>query len=190
MNYLKPHTEEWFKAMQSVNPAQAVFTKQIIELAGSPEVCSVCGDGQAKDYKVNGRMFNSQVGVSVRLCDDCKTIRHAQTDESFSELKSFGEPSTEKIIWVKTSWTKDELDRKRVEFRIRNENAIHHGIGEFLVLRNPEDLLSIQILLETQGRNRDEHIQTRYSPLTHESASKIERHPDQSKAEFRLFDAV
>jgi len=34
MTYITPHSPEWFKALEALNPMQAALTKQIIELAG------------------------------------------------------------------------------------------------------------------------------------------------------------
>ena len=41
---LKPHTSEWFKALQAVNPWQTARTRHILSIAGSDAVCSICGD--------------------------------------------------------------------------------------------------------------------------------------------------
>jgi len=42
-NYLKPHSPEWFAALEKVNPTQAAQTTQILSLAGRDDVCSICG---------------------------------------------------------------------------------------------------------------------------------------------------
>ena len=59
------------------------MTKTIIEAAGSNEVCSVCGDLPAADYKVIGVNFSEQIGASIRLCDDCREIRRDGYAESY-----------------------------------------------------------------------------------------------------------
>jgi hypothetical protein len=87
MDYLKPHTNEWFKAVNSINPAQAAMTKQIIGHAGKAEVCSVCGDEPASDYKVSGALFSPTIGATIRLCDDCRSIRQMTEGESYAPLE-------------------------------------------------------------------------------------------------------
>ncbi len=86
MTYLTPHTPEWFKALESINPMQAAMTKQIIELAGKPEACSLCGDYPTADYKVVGVRFGSNTDATIRLCDDCRDIRGETQDESYEAL--------------------------------------------------------------------------------------------------------
>jgi hypothetical protein len=93
------------------------------------------------------------------------------------------------IIWIKSNWTKAQLDQKRVENRMNTSHGIEQGIGEFWVRQNPEGLLAIEIVVETQGRDWAERIQTRYYPKQ-EAVGRIERHPDQSVADFRLFDSA
>ena len=47
-----PHTTEWFAALSVWDPTQAAMTRQAINMAGSLEVCSVCGDDPAQDYRL------------------------------------------------------------------------------------------------------------------------------------------
>lgn len=72
-----PHSAEWFAALQSRNPAQAAHTRQIVELAGSAQVCTVCGDTPASDYEITGPALAPDALVTYRLCDDCHAIRVA-----------------------------------------------------------------------------------------------------------------
>jgi hypothetical protein len=83
MNYLIPHTTEWFDALESCNPQQAAMTRQIVDLAGRTDVCPVCGDFPALDYKVVGASFTPQIGATIRLCDDCREIRRSTEVESY-----------------------------------------------------------------------------------------------------------
>ena len=85
MNYVKPHTPEWFKKLEAVNPVQAEFTKAIVNAAEKPEVCSTCGDDPAADYKVVGVRFKDGTDATIRLCNDCRIIR-AQTQDELYEL--------------------------------------------------------------------------------------------------------
>ena len=82
-NFLKPHSKEWFEAPEKQNPAQASQTKQIISMAGSDDVCSVCGDEESKDYKLEGSEAAPGIAVSLRLCDDCLGIRKSMHGEKF-----------------------------------------------------------------------------------------------------------
>ena len=77
MKYMTPHTDEWFTSYGAVDPAKVAFTKQIIGLAGRDDVCSVCGDHPASDYKVVGVKFNPDIGATIRLCDGCRDIRRS-----------------------------------------------------------------------------------------------------------------
>ena len=86
MSYLTPHTPEWFKALEAANPSQAAMTERIVSLAGKPDVCSVCGDDPAKDYKVVGVKFRANIEATIRLCDSCKEIRSTMHGETFSLL--------------------------------------------------------------------------------------------------------
>jgi hypothetical protein len=82
-NYLKPHSEEWFAALEKQNPIQFAQTKQIISLAGSTEVCSICGDDPAKDYKLESEQAVSGMVVTLKLCEDCLNIRKNMQGENF-----------------------------------------------------------------------------------------------------------
>lgn len=81
-NDLQPHTPEWFEALRASNPMQAAATEQVIDLAGTDEVCSVCGDDPATDYRVTP----SGAPGTMRLCDDCRDIRRQMHGEEFEPL--------------------------------------------------------------------------------------------------------
>ena len=82
-NYLKPHSEEWFEALEKQNPMQFAQTKKVISLAGSTEVCSICGDDPAKDYKLESKQASSGMVVTLKLCEDCLNIRKNMQGENF-----------------------------------------------------------------------------------------------------------
>ncbi len=86
MTCLTPHSKEWFAALAKVNPQEAAHTKQIIKSAGHAEVCSLCGDGEARDYQVTNRWFGS-IPASFRLCEDCLSTRASEGDQ-FAPLLS------------------------------------------------------------------------------------------------------
>lgn len=84
--YLKPHSDEWFAAMAVFDPAKAAQTRQILELAGRVDVCSICGDNPASDYKILDDDLPANAVRSIRLCDGCKSIRLAMYGEVYELL--------------------------------------------------------------------------------------------------------
>lgn len=70
-SYLKPHTREWFDELEKTNPLQAVQTQTIIQAAGRDDVCSICGDELARDYKRASDQAVADVLSTLRLRDDC-----------------------------------------------------------------------------------------------------------------------
>jgi hypothetical protein len=83
LKYLKPHSPEWFAALKKVNPNQAAQTKQILSLAGRDDVCSICGDVPATDYRLAGAQPTSGSVATLRLCKDCIGIRRTKFGEDF-----------------------------------------------------------------------------------------------------------
>ena len=84
--YPEPHSAEWFKALEAFDEIQAAHTRKIIELAGSAEVCSVCGDEPASDYKLVHPQPHKDAVATLRLCSDCRLIRE-RNGESFLPLQ-------------------------------------------------------------------------------------------------------
>jgi hypothetical protein len=82
-NFLKPHSPEWFSALEKINPVQAAQTRQILSLAGRDDACSVCGDEEAADYKLVSEQTTFGVISSLRLCEDCLNIRRGMYGEKF-----------------------------------------------------------------------------------------------------------
>ena len=81
----KPHSPEWFTALELFNPMQATITRQIISLSGREDVCSICGDEDSKDYKLVGEELPPDSVATIRLCEDCRKIRH-NAGESFTSI--------------------------------------------------------------------------------------------------------
>jgi hypothetical protein len=88
-SYAKPHSPQWFADLESFDPVQADHTRQIIEMADSSEVCSVCGDDPATDYKLVHPFPVTDAVATMRLCDGCRFIRELD-GESFMPLKNPG----------------------------------------------------------------------------------------------------
>ena len=82
--YSTPHSKEWFQALEAFNPDQAAMTKTVVEAAGRMDICSICGDHPAKDYKLVEEDLPPEAVGTIRLCNDCLTIR----DESFVPFTS------------------------------------------------------------------------------------------------------
>lgn len=78
--YLRPHSEEWFQAMECSDAKQAYSIKAAIEQYGSPEICSVCGDSQASDYKMVDANLPKYAVATLRLCEHCHYIRRNSGD--------------------------------------------------------------------------------------------------------------
>ncbi len=86
VDVLKPHSQKWFDALEVANPAQAAQTKRLISLAGKNDVCSVCGDEPAQDFYLPGREIAPQIIATLKLCDDCRSIR-ANGGENFVPIE-------------------------------------------------------------------------------------------------------
>jgi hypothetical protein len=84
--YLKPHTPDWFRALSAFDEVQAAATQRIIESAGRDDVCSICGDHPAADYKLIGEKLSSKAVATIRLCDDCRVIRAEMYEETYAVL--------------------------------------------------------------------------------------------------------
>jgi hypothetical protein len=80
---LKPHTKEWFLALRAVNPAQANHTRQILKAAGRDDVCSVCGDHPASDFRIVSGGIPAGAPTQIRLCDDCRQMRETLQGERY-----------------------------------------------------------------------------------------------------------
>jgi Permuted papain-like amidase enzyme, YaeF/YiiX, C92 family len=74
-NVLLPHSREWFAAMQLWDPVKAAQTRFNIEYAGRDDVCSVCGDDPAADYRLEKRFRPAGGPDTLKLCEDCVEIR-------------------------------------------------------------------------------------------------------------------
>lgn len=73
------HSEEWFEQMEEQDLIQATLTRFAIDTAGSPTCCSVCGDTDATEYRLDVELK----GNLIRLCEDCVSIRRLMFGERF-----------------------------------------------------------------------------------------------------------
>jgi hypothetical protein len=86
-NFVVPHTEEWFNFVLKQDPMQASHVKRIIEIAGSTEVCSVCGGHSDADYYVKKASIDDKKYSTIRLCDDCAEVLKMEMDEELEKIK-------------------------------------------------------------------------------------------------------
>jgi hypothetical protein len=73
--YLIPHSDEWFSALEKFNPDQAAHSRLIIERARRLDICTVCGDDPASDYKLVHPEPVRDAVATIRLCRDCRMLR-------------------------------------------------------------------------------------------------------------------
>jgi hypothetical protein len=84
--YAKPHSELWFQKLEAFNPEQAAHTRKILQLAQRDDVCSVCGDDPATDYRLFAPPPAKEAVGTIRLCEDCRIIRE-MSGEKFLPLE-------------------------------------------------------------------------------------------------------
>lgn len=82
---LVPHSEAWFSALAHWRPAQAMMTRSVVAGAGRADICSVCGDRPAADYRLEEDQRPVAGIDTLRLCDDCLNIRRG-VGEDFAPL--------------------------------------------------------------------------------------------------------
>jgi hypothetical protein len=82
----KPHTREWFKALERTNPQQAAMTRRALTVAGREDGCSVCGDVPATNLKLVSPPPAPDAVATLRLCGDCRTIRRMTLNEVYEPL--------------------------------------------------------------------------------------------------------
>ncbi len=87
--------------------------------------------------------------------------------------------------WIRTNWKQTDLEDKRVEFTIPYATHSEHGIGIFMCRQHGEtgemEIIICAPLPSPPGSFRE----ARYY-LSESGARQIQRHPDQSVADFRL----
>ncbi|WP_316214828.1 YiiX/YebB-like N1pC/P60 family cysteine hydrolase [Bradyrhizobium sp. SZCCHNR2035] len=77
---VQPHSPDWFSSMESWDPVKAAVTRFVIKQESREDVCSICGDDPAADYRLE-KGFRPPGGPdTLRLCDDCLEIRRSMGD--------------------------------------------------------------------------------------------------------------
>jgi hypothetical protein len=99
--YFKPHTPEWFRALEATDPGKAEITKMAIEFAGNPDVCSICGDSPADDYELIDLNMAANAVATIRLCEVCFSIKTELYQESFIAFMPNENPYADESILTK-----------------------------------------------------------------------------------------
>ena len=74
---LVPHTKEWLSALENWDPDKAAHTRFVIANARCDNVCSICGDDPACDYRIENTHNLEGMVDTFKFCDDCLNIRRA-----------------------------------------------------------------------------------------------------------------
>jgi hypothetical protein len=100
------------------------------------------------------------------------------------EIGFFNTMSADNDFWVKTEWSCDDLQDKRVQFELTAPDKKVSGIGVFRISQRPSGQQRIEIVVTTAPSywERTDNI----FRLRQIHANRIQRHPDQSVAEFQL----
>jgi len=75
MERIEPHSELWFSMIDRVAPPLGVCARAAIKSRKSIHVCSSCGDEPVNDYRIVNAGEAMHSVPSLRLCDDCCSIR-------------------------------------------------------------------------------------------------------------------
>lgn len=78
-----PHSPEWFREMASEDDAKMEMTKIILAAEGRNDVCSICGDEPAPEYRLEGSYLPGQLVPTLRLCEDHLLVRREINGEIF-----------------------------------------------------------------------------------------------------------
>ena len=85
--YLEPNSGEWLSVLEVFNPEQAARTRRILKRTGRTDVCSICGDQPASDFKIVAEIIPANAVATIRLCRDCREIRGKVYGEIYEPLR-------------------------------------------------------------------------------------------------------
>lgn len=75
MEQIEPHSTHWYSIIDSVEPHLAALSRLAVANKRSSEVCSSCGDQPTTDYRVVNAAEIMPGVPSLRLCEECFSIR-------------------------------------------------------------------------------------------------------------------
>jgi len=81
----RPHTEEWFDTLRKLNPPEVFRLEELFAMAGSRDVCGICGSQQAADYERLGLPQGNCPGT-FKLCADCVDIQQTLHGVTYAPL--------------------------------------------------------------------------------------------------------
>jgi len=64
-------------------PGASPHDKRVVQAAGRIDVCSICGDDPAPICKLTKPRPSGDVLITLRLCDDCRSIRKSMHQETY-----------------------------------------------------------------------------------------------------------
>jgi len=123
----------------------------------------------------NGEAKRVQVGVRFNSDHD-KSIEKAALDSGQTKADWVRNAAVSEARrpppWIKCKWQMEELEGKKVKFRLSAPEFWVAGVGEFLVRRNPRGELAVEICV-IKSATPFEIVETRYW-LGQIAADKIE----------------
>jgi hypothetical protein len=89
MKPLRPHSPEWFENLAEKGDEQSLHLSDLanshIEHYSTQLVCSICGDSPSKEMKLER---NSNIIMTLRLCEECHVIRILHHQEVFMPIET------------------------------------------------------------------------------------------------------
>jgi hypothetical protein len=115
-----------------------------------------------------------------------RAIRASPLDKSKWLRDAIKQKAANRPIWLRSKWKMEQLDGKLVQFRLIRPEWRAEGVGQFDVDCNERGELTIDILGAQHG-NPSHWWQNRFW-IFQEDEAKIELHPNQQVADFRLLE--
>jgi hypothetical protein len=164
---------------RKVRLRQAIFMRKTAKKMGRPKLAK----NQARRKFVSTRLSPPEyVEVATAATGSAVPKTEWLRDAVLLEAKR-------RPVWLKSKWTVEDLNGKLVEYKLISplpdgRVIVRDGLGEFRVRENSRNEISVDIfgpIVEENGH----WTQNRYW-LAKGTADKIEFHPNQEKAQFRL----
>ncbi|MFC4237717.1 hypothetical protein ACFOY8_21115 [Thalassospira xianhensis] len=83
---LEPHSTDWFELMDKWDPVTAQQIRYVVQQVSTTEVCGICGDTPAEDYRLAPEQRPKGGIDTYRLCDDCLDIRSRLHGENYAPM--------------------------------------------------------------------------------------------------------